>query len=63
MAKISLSLSTLLTINAIPLCLSERTWMNYYKGTYGPMIGFKAALADTSREFSGLQIDQTGGRA
>lgn len=63
MAKVNLSLSTLLTVNAIPLCLSEGTWMNYYKGTYGLMIGFKAALADTSREFSGPQIGQTGGRA
>lgn len=63
MAKINLSFSTLLTINAIPLCLSERTWMYYYKGTYGLMIGFKAALASTSREFSGLQIGQTGGTA
>lgn len=63
MAKINLSFSTLLTINAMPLCLSEGTWMYYYKGTYGLMIGFKAALADTTREFSGLQIGQTGGRA
>jgi len=63
MAKINLSSSTLLTINAIPLCLSERTWMCYYKGTYGLVIGFKAALAGTSRECSGLQIGPTGGRA
>lgn len=60
MAKINQSFSTLLTINAIPPCLSEGTWMYYYKGTYGLMIGFKAALANTSRTFSGLQ---TGGRA
>lgn len=63
MAKINLSFSTLLTINAIPQCLSERTWMFFYKGTYGLMIRFKAALADTSRDFSRLQIGQAGGRA
>lgn len=51
MAKIIPSFSTLLNVNAMSLCLSEGTWMYYCKGTYGLMIGFKAALADTSRDF------------
>lgn len=63
MTKINLSFSTLLRINAIPLSPSEGTWMYYYKRTYGLMIGFKAALAGTSRDFSRLQIGQTGGSA
>lgn len=37
--------------------------MDYYRGTYGLMIGFKAALADTSREVLHSILGQTGSRA
>lgn len=37
--------------------------MDYYGGTYDLMIGFKAALADTSREVLRSILGQTGGRA
>lgn len=64
MTKKSIHLfSTSLRTNALLLCPSEGTWTYYYRGTYGLMIRFKAALALTSRGFSGLQIGQTGGRA